>query len=119
MIKRLGCLLVLIAIGVIAFVTNPSARTHRENAMELLLEYGGEEFGLNSDYITIGKGLIGAENMDELMASFINRRNYIFFSVTEIKVGDRSEIVALGLFGTMWDLRTGEDIINWTKNIIE
>lgn len=119
MIKKLGCLLVFIAIAIIAFVTNPSERTHRENALELLQEYGGDEFGINSDYLPVAKELIGADSVDEVIASYINRKNYLFFSLTEIKIGDRSEIVALGLFGTMWDLRTGEDIVNWTKNIIE
>ncbi len=102
--RKLGCLVLLVLFGYIAYNTNPDKEMHIENACEILKESGVENFGLNSVYMSIGEGLLGKDRMQSLMSKFIVRKNYLFFSLTQIEIDGDEEIVALGMFGKMWNI---------------
>lgn len=102
--KKVGCLFVFVVLAVLMFVTNPSEQAHIDNAYTVLREKGMDKFGINSDYLVVGEGLLGREQMDDLLKKFIKRKNYYLFSVTEIDLMGEKHNVALGLFGRLWSI---------------
>ncbi len=108
--RKIGCLVIFVVIGFLAFKLNPTKEEHIQNATELLKESGVENFGINKDYLTIGEGLLGKERMGDLMEKFVTRKNYFFFSLTAIEIDGDEQIIALGLFNHFFDMGDVENI---------
>lgn len=102
--KKIGCLFVFVVLAVVMFVTNPSEESHIDNAYKVLREKGVEKFGIDVNYLAIGEGLLGKEQMDGLLSKFITRKNYYIFSITEVEYGGQQHSVALGVFGTFFNI---------------
>lgn len=102
--KKLGCLVIFVVIGFAAWLTNPSKQQHVDNAYSVLRAQGVENFGIDPSYLAIGEGLLGKEGMDSMLGSFVKRRDYYFFSLTQVNILGRSHYVSLGLFGRMWNI---------------
>lgn len=102
--KKLGCLVIFVVLGVVMYMTNPSQKEHIDNAYKILREKGIEKFGINANYLAVGEGLLGKEQMDELLSRFITRDNYYLFSITQIEYTGRQHKVALGIFDHFWDI---------------
>ncbi len=108
--KKIGCLVIFIALGYFAYVTNPSKEKHIENAIRILKECGVENFGINSDYLTIGEGLVGKEGMADFMTRFIERDSYLVFSLTKVEIAGQQQTIAIGLFGHLFDISDLTDL---------
>ncbi len=121
--RRLGCLVIFCLIGFIAYKTNPTEQEHIDNAYKILKENGVEDYGINSDYLTIGEGLLGKDKMDKFLDNFIQRKNYVLFSLTEVDLNGQKETIALGLFGKMWNIGDMVDLVDrittWTEEQID
>lgn len=102
--KKLGCLFILVVLAVAMFVTNPSEQQHVDNAFQILKERRLDDLGINADYLTIGQGLLGKEQMDNLLKKFITRKNYYFFSLTKIDLADKERTVGIGIFGHIFTI---------------
>lgn len=102
--KKIGCFVIFVIIAVFAFITNPSEKQHIEYAYEALKSQGIENTGINPDYLVIGEGLLGKENMNDFLKRFIKRNNYFLFSLTELEFSDEPRIVAIGAFGKIWTI---------------
>ncbi len=102
--RKLGCLVLVVVFCYIAYSTNPTEKEHIENAYSVLKEHGIDNYGINSDYLTIGQGLLGKEQMDVFLENFVHRRNYLLFSLTEVDINGNKEIIAIGLFGKLWNI---------------
>lgn len=102
--KKLGCLVIMIIVGIIAWVTNPGDQAHLDNAYKVLKEQGVDNYGIDPAYITIGEGMLGKKGMDGLMKSFVKRKDYYLFSLTQVDIMGDKHYVALGLFGKMWNV---------------
>lgn len=102
--KKFGCFVIFIFLGFIAFVTNPSEDEHIDFAHTILKKQGVDSFGINPDYLVIGEGLLGKDNMGNFLKKFIIRKNYYLFSLTEVEIMDNAQIVAVGAFGRLWTL---------------
>ncbi|MEG0601913.1 MAG: DUF4359 domain-containing protein [Mucinivorans sp.] len=84
--------------------TNPSQEQHIDNAYRILKERHLDDLGINADYLTIGQGLLGKEQMDNLLKKFISRDNYYLFSLTKIDLGDKTRTVGIGLLGHIFTI---------------
>lgn len=118
MIKRLFRLAILAGICYVAYITNPSEEEHIDNAYKILKESEVEDFGVNADYLAVGEGLLGKEGLNNLLGKFIVRKNFYLFSLTEIDIRGEKSIVALGLFGKMWDLSMAEGAVDYVKGLL-
>lgn len=94
----------MVLLAVVMFVTNPREQQHVDRAMQALKDRKIEGLGLNTDYLTIGEGLVGKDKMDELLKKFITRKNYYLFSLTEIDLLGDKRIVGLGIFGHIFSI---------------
>ncbi len=108
--KKLGCLIIFALIGYVAYITNPTEQEHIDNAYEVMAENGVKDFGVNGDYLNVGKKILGKNNMDKLMNKFIERKNYYLFSLTELDLNDDKQIIAVGLFGKLWSIDSAQEI---------
>lgn len=102
--KKLGCLVVFAIIAFFAYVSNPSEEDHVEYTYALLKEQGIDNLGINPDYLVIGEGLLGKDNMSGFLKKFISRKNYLLFSLTEVHFRDTPQTVAIGAFGKIWSI---------------
>ncbi len=110
--KKIGCFVIFLLFAVIAYLTNPTEDQHIEKAYQILREQGVKNFGINSDYLAIGEGLVGKDNMNEFMSKFIKRKNYYLFSLTEVDINGIEQIVGIGLFGKVWDISPAIDFVS-------
>ncbi|MEG2728158.1 MAG: DUF4359 domain-containing protein [Mucinivorans sp.] len=94
----------MIVIAVVMCATNPSQEQHIDNAYRILKERHLDDLGINADYLTIGQGLLGKEQMDNLLKKFISRDNYYLFSLTKIDLGDKTRTVGIGLLGHIFTI---------------
>ncbi|MFI3287496.1 MAG: hypothetical protein R3Y61_03370 [Rikenellaceae bacterium] len=118
MFKRLFKIAIVLGICYVAYITNPSEEEHIDNAYKILNESGIEDFGVNSDYLAVGEGLLGREGLNNLLGKFIVRKNYYLFSLTEIDLKGEKSIVAVGLFGHIFDLSMAEGAIDYVKGLL-
>lgn len=95
--KKLGCLFVLLIVGGVLVATNPSHEAHVVAVREALKEQKLAELGIDANYLAIGQGLLGAEQMDRLLGKFVVRNNYYIFSLTQIDLGKDRKTVGVGV----------------------
>lgn len=100
--KKLGCLFVLLVVGGILVATNPSHQDHVTAVRQALNEQKLTDLGIDANYLAIGQGLLGKEQMDRLLGKFVVRNNYYIFSLTQIDLGPERKTVGLGIGTKVW-----------------
>ena len=90
--------LILIAIAVIAVITNPDKLKHEEAVKDevraLILDPSG-----NSDIENLFEGVLTGVLLDAFIQNAVSVDNYLLFSLTRMEFKDKSKIVGLGIFG--------------------
>ena len=99
--------LIIIAVIIIAVVTNPNERRHKEILMnkikpEMIQAFMGEkeiEKMTNIDAISF---MFGSNFIEKFVDNFISTDNYVFFSLTKATWDGETKIIGMGLFGNVF-----------------
>ena len=111
-------LIVVIVILGIAVFTNPSKKDHIEAVKDLLAEKINESM-INSitdsknNFEAAGAALgatLGMSFLNNFLDNMVFRKNYIVFSLTEIRLGGQSKIIGIGAFGSVWIGKSTDDL---------
>lgn len=101
---------------IIATITNPSKQDHIDAIKELLTgsinETIGDELGSADGWEAAGAALgytLGMGMINTMADSFVHRKNFVVFSLTEISFKGESKIIGIGAFGNVWILPDLED----------
>ena len=108
-------LLTIIGIVILAVATNPNVTDHREAVKELALSNANSEAirsltkttSANNKWESAGAAIgysLGSGIVDNMLSSIVRRRNFLIFSLTEIRVDEDSKIVGIGVLGNIWFL---------------
>ena len=115
--NKIIALLVIGIILVIAAITNPDADEHREKIKQMLVENTGITDslidGMESDnsWESAGSALgyaLGMAFIDKILDNALYIDNYVFFSISKVKIEGEERKVAIGLFGNFIPLRDFE-----------
>jgi hypothetical protein len=104
-----------IAIGVLlilAAITNPNKDAHIAAVKELILRSMNEKMvdsigSSDNSFEAAGSALgytLGMSLVDKMAESFIHVRNFVLFSVTEVRYQGNSKVIGIGAFGNVWIL---------------
>lgn len=99
--KKRGYGWIFIIALAIMFFTNPNEKLHFDFMKDII--HKGEN-KKPSYWKGIGKMVeigLGEENVNMLLKDYIKRKDFIFFSFTELTGNNESEIVAIGLLGNI------------------
>lgn len=114
--RRKGCLffILLVAIALGAFFTNPNEQMHRDAAKEKLDKIAGnmlEKYGINPRLLSVLGIDSSAGFVDELIKKHVSANNYLVLSTTMIRWDDRSQLVGIGAFGRVYISARVEEIM--------
>ncbi len=105
-------ILSIIALLLVAFITNPSKDKHVDNAVEIVFnEQGGDDLGIFGGLVeTFYKPTIAPK---------VRVNNYYIFSISYFNPKNRDKTVSLGvgLFGQVFPLATLNDIKKQKENV--
>ena len=100
-------LLVVLAIIIIAVITNPSQQRHREVVKEKFtqilqksINHNDKKEGWENTLDMFGD-VLSSVVIDQLVNNSISSNNYLIFSVTNILQGGKSSAIGLGIFGNV------------------
>lgn len=100
--KKLLFLVLVVLIGVIAFMTRPDKQAHKEAMMKAVKEYVDEEAtnkGLGNNGLTrLGKNIVN-KAVEAALNNKLKLDDYYLFNTTHVKMGDKQKTLSVGLFG--------------------
>ena len=97
---------IIVAILLIAIITNPGREEHKNKVMQLV------EVALKSNiYTNTNETLHFDPFIEQMVDSYIDYSNYFFFSTTSANIQGSSKIVAFGAFGYVYIPDKLEEII--------
>lgn len=101
--KKFLFLIIIIAVLVIAAVTNPNQKVHQDAFTEKV------ETIIQDEMDTTDKGILGlvvhglsGAIVDQVSKNIITSDNYVFFSLTKLNVADKHQVIGVGLFGNVF-----------------
>lgn len=96
---------IIIAILLIAVITNPSKARHKSKVLQLVETAMGANIHTNSDVVHLDPFL------EQMVDSYIDYSNYLFFSTTNVNIQGSSKVIGIGLFGYVYIPDKLEEII--------
>lgn len=107
-------ILILVALVVIAYLTNPDERQHQAAAKEKLHQIADNllaKYGIEPGFIS-GLGIdITDQFVDKLIESHITVDNYFLFSTTNIEWEGQSQIIGIGIFKQVFISNKADEIL--------
>jgi|GEM_PF-5914579 len=104
--KKSTTLILILALLLIAFITNPSKEKHLQNGLEIAFDNSNEK----NDYGVV-ENLISKFEKEKLITK-INVKNYYLCSISSLHIGDNDDIsLGLGLFGQIIPLSNFDQYI--------
>ena len=107
-------ILILVALVVIAYLTNPDERQHQAAAKEKLHQIADNllaKYGIEPGFIS-GLGIdITDQFLDKLIESHITVDNYFLFSTTNIEWEGQSQIIGIGIFKQVFISNKADEIL--------
>lgn len=100
-----GRLIFFIAVATLFIYTNPSEKMH----LDFIKEIGHKELNKTrssySNIVRLFEVILGDERFNGLLKDFVKRKDYVFFSLTEIQFKGKTETVAIGVLGNiiLWE----------------
>lgn len=113
-------LLAVLGIVILAIATNPKIDDHRDAIEEKVLSQSNSEQlrslldatnsgnGWKSAGAAIGYSL-SSGIIDKMLSSVVHRRNFLVFSLTEVRIEGNSKIVGVGILGNVWIVLPSQD----------
>jgi len=98
-------ILILVAVIIAAFVSNPDEQQHRDAAkakFKTILENTMSEYGLEKNILTTLGFDIGDRFVDETIKNYISSDNYFVCSTTKFNFDGKSSVIGIGAFGKVW-----------------
>ncbi|MDP3445116.1 MAG: DUF4359 domain-containing protein [Ignavibacteria bacterium] len=110
-----GRLIFFLAVATLFIYTNPSEKMHLDFIRESIrAEMVNESAPMGSFFINLFEVAIGEDAINSYLNNYFKRTNYVFFSLTEVKIKGECEIVAIGVLGNIIafnDVKNGLDRI--------
>ena len=107
-------ILILVALVVIAYLTNPDERQHQAAAKEKLHQIADNllaKYGIEPGFIS-GLGIdITDQFVNKLIESHITVDNYFLFSTTNVTWDGRSQIIGIGIFKQVFISNKADEIL--------
>lgn len=104
-----GRLIFFLAVAVLFIYTNPNEKMHLDFVKEIIHKENSKKPSFGGAIERLLEIGLGDERYNSILKDFVKRKNFIFFSLTEITAKEKSEIVAIGLLGNIIAL---EDVKN-------
>src|SRR5690606_30899115 len=104
-----GRLIVLIALTTLFIYTNPSEKMHLDFVKEIIHKENSKKPSFGGAIERLLEIGLGDERYNSILKDVVKRKNFVFFSLTEITTKEKSETVAIGLLGNVIAL---EDVKN-------
>lgn len=96
----------LIAIMLVAFVTNPSKEEQearvKEKALALMKAAASDKDKKNNELVDFGVQLFGNVLVDQFIQNNVKVYNYYFFSLTKIRWEGKESTIGGGAFKQIW-----------------
>ena len=114
--RRKGCLffVILVAVCVGAYLTNPTEEMHQAAAKEKFIQLADNllsDYGIEKSLIArLGIDLSG-QFVDDFIESHITADNYFLFSITRINWDGRSQIIGAGAFRRVYISNQIDDVL--------
>lgn len=107
-------ILILVALVVIAYLTNPDERQHQAASKEKLHQIADNllaKYGIEPGFIS-GLGIDFTDPfVDSLIESHITVDNYFLFSTTNVTWDGRSQIIGIGIFKQVFISNKADEIL--------
>ena len=107
--------IILIAIVVIAAITNPDKAMHREAVKDEVKELVRDEIGDSDIESFFGKIIVGAL-LDTFVEQAITVDNYLVFSLSKMRIDNKDKVIGIGLFGHVFVSFNRDDLLEDLKN---
>jgi hypothetical protein len=102
--KGYGRLIVLIALATLFIYTNPSEKMHLDFVKEIIHDHNNNNPSFWGGLNRLLEVTMGDERYNGLLKDYVKRKNYVLFSLTEIKYEGKSGILAIGILGNFIEL---------------
>ncbi len=113
--RRYGRLIFFLTVATLFIYTNPSEKMHLDFIRESIrAEMVNKSAPMGSFFINLFEVAIGEDAINSYLNNYFKRNNYIFFSLTQVKIKWEWEIMAIGILGNIiaWeDIENGLDRI--------
>jgi len=96
-----GRLFFFLAVATLLIYTNPSEKMHLDFIKEVCHKENNKTPSFYGNLGRLFEIVLGDERYNGLLKDFVKRKNYVFFSLTEIQLNGKTEIVAIGVFGNI------------------
>ena len=91
--------------ALILILTNPNKQMHIEYVKDKIYESSYNENNQSSDYLGVIELIFGKERTDFIISHFVERKNFILFSITSVKFNNNKNVIAVGILGTFINLK--------------
>lgn len=115
--KGYGRLIILIALATLFIYTNPSEKMHLDFVKGRIHEELNNDESFASGLIRLIEIGIGDERTNNLLKDVFKRRNYVLFSLTEVKYEGNSEIFAIGILGNFIEMEKVKKFLDKIQSI--
>lgn len=117
--KKFLTIVIIAAILVIAFMTNPNEEQHRLAVKEKLNSFlqdkiNTEKENTNNYWEKAGLALgevFGNVAVDKIIDNMISSNDYILFSTTKINLGKESKTIGIGAFGIVYISKKVDEVL--------
>lgn len=114
--RRKGCFfyIILIAIGVAAYFTNPTEEMHKAAAKARLEKIANEmlnKYGVEKSIIAKLGISISEQFMDDMINNQVSSDNYYLLSTTKVNWDGRSQIIGVGVFNHVFISNKVDEIL--------
>ncbi len=100
--KKILTLVIILLVALLAVVTRPEKKAHKEAMMKAVKEYVDEEAsnqGFGDNVLTnLGKGVVN-KVIEAALASQLKVNDYYLFNTTYVKLKGEEKMLSVGLFG--------------------
>ena len=110
--KGYGRLIILIALATLFIYTNPSEKMHLDFVKGKIHEELNNSESIASGLIRLIEIGIGDERTNNLLKDVIKRKNYVFFSLTEIQDKGQSKVIAIGILGNFIEMEKAKKFLD-------
>jgi hypothetical protein len=103
-------LIILIALAILFIYTNPNEKMHLDFIKGKIHEKLNNDPSFSAGIFRLIEVGIGDERTNNLLKDIVRRKNFIFFSFTEVKIKNKYKIISIGILGNIFDL---EQVYNY------
>lgn len=102
--KGYRSLIILIVFATLFIYTNPNEKMHFDFVKEKIREKLNSNEYFEPGIVRLIKSGKDDEQYNGLLKDFVKRKNFVFFSLTEVKNEDKLAVISIGILGNIIDL---------------